>query len=138
MTSPCLSQEDRNNIIAGHKTSIKTFMQKNGTKLLQDCLAARFQPIFGSPVDIEQFPQYPSIVKNPMDLGTMRTKLTEDKYADLQDFLADAQLVLDNARRFNPPGSDVHVMANCLQARPHNYIAANFVVECLTANTGCL
>lgn len=113
--SPCLSQEDQAHISFQHKGKIREFMQKVCNKLLQDCLAARFQPVFGSPVDVGQFPQYPSIVKEPMDFGTMRTKVAEDQYADLQDFLADAQLVLDNARRFNPPGSDVHVMANCLQ-----------------------
>ena len=94
-------------------------MQKIGNKLLQDCLTARFHAVFGSPVDVSQFPQYPNVVKEPMDFGTMRVKVAEDQYADLQDFLADAQLVLDNARRFNPPGSDVHVMANCLQVRSH-------------------
>jgi hypothetical protein len=113
--SPCLSEEDCAHIITQHKAKIREFMQKTGSKLLQDCLAARFQVVFGSPVDVAQFPQYPSVVKHPMDFGTMRTKVIEDQYADLQDFLTDAQLVLDNARLFNPPGSDVHVMANCLQ-----------------------
>jgi hypothetical protein len=120
--SPCLSEADRAHIITQHKAKVREFMQKMGNKLLQDCLAARFQPVFGSPVDIAQFPQYPSVVKDPMDFGTMRTKVTEDQYADLQDFLSDAQLVLDNARRFNPPGSDVHVMANCLQVCIYCYI----------------
>lgn len=32
-----------------------------------------------------------------------------------QDFLFDVNLVFDNAKRYNPPGSDCHLMAQTLQ-----------------------
>jgi hypothetical protein len=115
VSSPALSQDDKAQIISQHKAKIREFLQKICNRLLQDCLTARYHQVFGSPVDVTRFPTYPNIVKEPMDFGTMRKKLAEDQYTDLQDFLTDAQLVLDNARLFNPPGSDVHVMANSLQ-----------------------
>lgn len=115
--SPCLSKDESQHLIAQHEARIRDFVQRTCNKLLQDTLLPRFQEVFGSPVDVNRFPQYPSIVKNPMDFGTMKTKLQEEKYRDLQEFVDDAMLVLDNARAFNPPGSDVHVMANCLEVR---------------------
>lgn len=115
--SPCLSEDDSQHLIAQHQAKIRDFVQRSCSRLLQDTLLPRFQEVFGSPVDVQRFPQYPGIVKNPMDFGTMRIKLLEERYTDLQGFVDDAMLVLDNARAFNPPGTDVHVMANCLEVR---------------------
>lgn len=115
--SPCLTADEAQQLIAQHQARIRDFVQRSCTKLLQDTLLPRFQEVFGSPVDVQRFPQYPIVVKNPMDFGTMKVKLLEERYNDLQDFVNDAILVLDNARAFNPPGTDVHVMANCLEVR---------------------
>lgn len=115
--SPCLTADEAQQLIAQHQARIRDFVQRSCTKLLQDTLLPRFQEVFGSPVDVQRFPHYPIVVKNPMDFGTMKVKLLEERYNDLQDFVNDAMLVLDNARAFNPPGTDVHVMANCLEVR---------------------
>jgi transcription initiation factor TFIID subunit 2 len=40
-----------------------------------------------------------------MDLGTMSTKLNEGKYATMEDFKEDMELVFSNCRQFNPPGT---------------------------------
>lgn len=117
--SPCLSQAETQYLIAQHQTKLADFITRYCNKVLQDTLLPRFHEVFGSPVDVERFPQYPSVIKNPMDFGTMKTKVQEKTYGDLQEFVDDAMLVLDNARAFNPPGTDVHVMANCLEVRNH-------------------
>lgn len=41
-----------------------------------------------------------------------------------QDFLFDVNLVFDNAKRYNPPGSDCHLMAQTLQVGlyPHQHL----------------
>lgn len=124
VASPCLSEQESQQLFVQHQARIREFVQRSCNKLLQDTLLPRFQEVFGSPVDVERFPQYPTVIKNPMDFGTMKVKLQEEKYSDLQAFVDDAMLVLNNARAFNPPGTDVHVMANCLEVwtRPvHNY-----------------
>lgn len=38
-----------------------------------------------------------------MDFGTMQDKLTQGKYATMEDFAKDVQLVFNNCRTFNPP-----------------------------------
>jgi hypothetical protein len=48
---------------------------------------------------------YPSIVKNPMDLGTIQTKLSNGQYLYVEDMIDDIQLVWDNCKLYNSPGS---------------------------------
>ena len=46
-----------------------------------------------------------------MDLGTINARLRGSKYSSPQEFHEDVQLVWSNAMTYNPPGTDVHVMA---------------------------
>ena len=65
--------------------------------------------IFAHPVNYEELriPDYPNIVKNPMDFHTIKTKLKEHKYARIQDFMDDMELVFYNCRLYNGTESDV-------------------------------
>ena len=57
---------------------------------------------FAEPVEAEG---YHDIIQDPMDFGKMKKKLFRRKYATLGSFVADAQLLCDNAMLFNPPDS---------------------------------
>jgi hypothetical protein len=46
-------------------------------------------------------PDYATIIKNPMDLSTMRSKVDRNFYPTIDEFLNDFQLVCDNARLYN-------------------------------------
>lgn len=65
---------------------------------------------FMTPVDpvALNIPTYHSIVKKPMDFGTMRSKLDRGEYENAKDFEADARLVFSNCYKFNPPGDLIH------------------------------
>lgn len=57
------------------------------------------------------------VVKNPMDLGTIREKLDLKNgagYKDIQEICDDVRLVFTNAMSYNQDGSDVYVMAKTL------------------------
>ena len=54
-----------------------------------------------------RIPDYPTIVKNPMDFQTIRQKLKEHKYARIQDFMDDMELVFYNCRMYNGTETDV-------------------------------
>ena len=60
---------------------------------------------FLRPVNHEalNLPTYPDIIKHPMDLGTLESKLRNNEYASVQSCVDDLQLIVDNARRFNGP-----------------------------------
>ena len=62
---------------------------------------------FRIPVDPERdnAPDYFQIVKNPMDLGTVKRKLTEGRYTTAEEFVDDVKLICDNAILFNGENS---------------------------------
>ena len=52
-------------------------------------------------------PDYHNIVKKPMDFGTIKTKLKENQYSKLQEFMEDMDLVYYNCRLYNGIESEV-------------------------------
>ncbi|KAF5392476.1 hypothetical protein D9757_002262 [Collybiopsis confluens] len=60
-------------------------------------------------------PDYFTIIKNPMDLGTMSTKLEQGLYKDRFEFQSDFRLMIANAKQYNMPGSFVHNEAISLE-----------------------
>jgi len=77
-------------------------------------------PPFNVPVNPEKLniPQYPLIIKHPMDLGTIKATLekprSRDRYKTLKDFASKVRLVFDNARTFNQSGSQIYNSADYL------------------------
>ena len=65
---------------------------------------------FTNPVDpvALNIPTYHSIIKKPMDFGTMRTKLDHGEYENAKEFEADARQVFQNCYRFNPPSDPIN------------------------------
>ncbi|TFY68605.1 hypothetical protein EVJ58_g911 [Rhodofomes roseus] len=61
--------------------------------------------IFLKPVDpiMDGCPTYYDEIKEPMDFGTMSTKLSEGTYTTMEDFARDVGHIFRNCRTFNPP-----------------------------------
>ena len=55
---------------------------------------------------------YPKIITHPMDLGTVKKNLLEHKYSNFKEFLDDINLIWNNCRTYNLPGSEIVKMAN--------------------------
>ena len=55
---------------------------------------------------------YPKIITNPMDLGTVKKNLYAYTYPTMKEFLDDINLIWRNCRTYNQPGSDIVKMAN--------------------------
>lgn len=58
--------------------------------------------MFTKPVDTEEVPDYNMIIKQPMDLETMMTKIDMHCYLCARDFLDDIDLICKNALEYNP------------------------------------
>ncbi|KAK5120187.1 hypothetical protein LTR85_006393 [Meristemomyces frigidus] len=73
---------------------------------------------FLRPVDpvAHNIPSYPEIIKHPMDLGTLDAKLKENKYATVQDFVNDFDLIIFNCRTFNGEQHPVTGFAMSMEA----------------------
>ncbi|OZJ04269.1 hypothetical protein BZG36_02474 [Bifiguratus adelaidae] len=64
------------------------------------------------PVDWQalNIPEYPDIIKHPMDVSTVNKKLAKGKYRNLDEFVADMRLIFNNCYTFNQPGDPVYDM----------------------------
>lgn len=73
---------------------------------------------FMQPVDpvALHIPDYFSIIKQPMDLGTIKTKLINGEITTEEEYISLVRLVFDNAILYNKPQDDVAIMANSLSA----------------------
>ncbi|RKO92683.1 Bromodomain-containing protein [Blyttiomyces helicus] len=71
---------------------------------------------FLAPVDRNILPIYYETIKNPMDLGTIRSRLDRGLYTSPDKFASDVRLVFRNCFTFNRPGEPVHVQGKDLEA----------------------
>lgn len=55
--------------------------------------------------------RYYDEIQNPMDFGTISSKLNDGKYGAMEEFKADVELVFSNCRQFNPPGTSPTIIA---------------------------
>lgn len=96
-------------------TSI-TMIMKQCETLLRRLMSHEYGWVFNKPVDVVKLnlPDYLTIIKHPMDLGTVKRKLSSGVYNSPHDFVADVRLAFSNAMTYNPPGNDVHTMARTL------------------------
>ena len=73
--------------------------------------------IFHEPVDPVKLniQDYFDIIKQPMDLSTVKHKLKNNEYLKLADFLYDVQLIFDNCLLYNKETKQVTLM--CLSVK---------------------
>ncbi|XP_066542422.1 bromodomain adjacent to zinc finger domain protein 2B isoform X2 [Hoplias malabaricus] len=76
---------------------------------------------FMTPVNPKSVPGYRKVIKKPMDFSTIREKLSNSLYQNLETFIIDVNLVFDNCEKFNEDYSDIgragHNMRRFFQRR---------------------
>lgn len=76
---------------------------------------------FLQPVNTKQFPTYKKVIKQPMDLATIKKKLDSNGYKLRDEFLDDVRLIFSNCEMFNeddsPVGKAGHAMKRHFEAR---------------------
>lgn len=70
-------------------------------RILDSMHAKDNQEIFTEPVDTDEVPDYMDVVKEPMDLSTMRRKLNLGEYFSLDEMEADFNLMIQNCLAYN-------------------------------------
>lgn len=87
------------------------------TELMKPKYTAVAYP-FMSPVDpvALNIPSYLTIIKKPMDFGTIEKNLKNGAYQSAKDFHKDAHLVFANCFKFNPEGDAVNKMGRDLES----------------------
>nr|XP_046919090.1 bromodomain-containing protein 3-like [Dermatophagoides farinae] len=72
---------------------------------------------FQEPVNAEklQLPDYHTIIRKPMDLGTIKKRLENCYYYSAQECINDFRLMFDNCYLYNKEGDDVVMMAHSIE-----------------------
>ncbi|CAN7066364.1 unnamed protein product [Brassica oleracea var. botrytis] len=101
---------------AGHGFGAGSKVFKNCSALLERLMKHKHGWVFNAPVDVKGLGlhDYFTIIEHPMDLGTVKSTLTNNMYKSPRDFAEDVRLAFHNAMTYNPPGQDVHIMAQVL------------------------
>lgn len=96
---------------------------KGVTEVLKKCQAKlallqkhKMAEPFLKPVDWQalRIPDYPTIVKEPMDLSTVEKKLKSGLYASSGQFAADVRKIWSNAFLYNPRTSPIFTMTQAM------------------------
>ncbi|XP_023136830.2 bromodomain adjacent to zinc finger domain protein 2B isoform X2 [Amphiprion ocellaris] len=84
---------------------------KNGLPLCRMLLAEleahRDAWPFLTPVNHKAVPGYRKVIKKPMDFSTIKEKLANNQYLNLETFIIDVNLVFDNCEKFNEDDSEI-------------------------------
>ncbi|KAG6572408.1 Transcription factor GTE4, partial [Cucurbita argyrosperma subsp. sororia] len=89
---------------------------KSCSSLLDKLIKHKYGWVFDAPVDVQGLGlhDYYIIIKHPMDLGTVKSRLNKNWYKSPKEFAEDVRLTFCNAMTYNPKGQDVYVMAEQL------------------------
>lgn len=84
--------------------------------LLERLMKHKHGWVFNKPVDAKALGlhDYFDIIKNPIDLGTVKSRLSKNWYNSPREFAEDVRLTFHNAMTYNPKGQDVYLMADQL------------------------
>ncbi|CAK8698479.1 unnamed protein product [Clavelina lepadiformis] len=63
----------------------------------------------------KDYPDYYKLVLEPIDMRIIDKKIRQDKYINIDDMLDDFNLMFNNARHYNEPGSQVYMDADALE-----------------------
>ncbi|XP_076006471.1 ATPase family AAA domain-containing protein 2 [Genypterus blacodes] len=82
----------------GTLRELRLFLRDVTNRLSQD---KRFK-VFTKPVDLEEVPDYAEVIKQPMDLSSVLSKIDRHQYGTVSEFLHDVDLIWQNALEYNP------------------------------------
>ncbi|XP_038129032.1 bromodomain testis-specific protein-like [Cyprinodon tularosa] len=103
-----------------HKRVKMTEQLRYCSNILKEMLSKRHYAYawpFYTPVDAVALGlhDYHDIIKQPMDLSTIKKKMDHQEYSDPKEFAADVRLMFSNCYKYNPPSYHVVLMARKLQ-----------------------
>ncbi|KAI3712970.1 hypothetical protein L1987_71540 [Smallanthus sonchifolius] len=94
----------------------RKMMMRECCQILGKLMKHKHGWVFNTPVNAEAMKlyDYHNIIKHPMDLGTIKSKLTKNEYESPLAFASDVRLTFHNAMLYNGLGSHVFIMAERL------------------------
>lgn len=77
----------------------------------------KYADYFMRPVDpvVLNIPDYFEIIKEPMDLGTVESKLKKGEYATALEFARDVRLIWNNSMKYNPRNTSFYHLTTIIR-----------------------
>ncbi|CAN6702864.1 unnamed protein product [Malus baccata var. baccata] len=97
-------------------STASVILMKQCEALLKRLMSHQSSWLFNEPVDVVKLniPDYFTVIKHPMDLGTIKSKVASGSYSTPLEFAADVRMTFTNAMTYNPPQNKVYNMADTL------------------------
>lgn len=92
-----------------------THLNGNLELVIQELLEMDESELFRIPVDGTVVKDYYRVIKHPMDLTTMKTKIQNTEYLSIRDFIKDLELVVNNSKAYNGDASRSLITANAVK-----------------------
>ena len=111
------SRDPKRQRVEAARAKRESELLKQCTTILKKLMTHKHGWVFNEAVDAEKLGlhDYHTIIKKPMDLGTIKKRLNSKYYTTPGDFAEDIKLTFANAMTYNPVGHDVYVMAQILK-----------------------
>ncbi|DBA04809.1 TPA: hypothetical protein N0F65_004446 [Lagenidium giganteum] len=71
--------------------------------------------LFRAPVDGNTIKDYYQVIKQPMDLSTIKAKIGDHKYDSMRDFVKDLELIVSNSKAYNGDPTRSLITANAVK-----------------------
>ncbi|OEL16781.1 hypothetical protein BAE44_0022199 [Dichanthelium oligosanthes] len=128
-------QQQQSQPLPAPPAKLRGAMRKRFGQILAKLRKDKRSVWFNAPVEVERLGlhDYHTVIKSPMDLGTVKESLAAGRYASHDAFAADVRLTFSNALRYNPVGHEVHTFAGALLAsfeKMYKEAVAWFEEEC--------
>jgi ATP-dependent helicase STH1/SNF2 len=72
----------------------------------------------------KDFPDYYTIIKDPISMKMIEKKIKKEEYSSLNDLKKDIQRLCTNAKTYNEDGSMIYVDAVAIEVSPSNILHA--------------
>lgn len=105
-------------IVSGNKSSMTRDQMKYCGAIMRNLKKHRDAGPFLHPVDYVKLnvPDYPKIIKHPMDLSTVDRRLNTGQYDSVDDFISDIRLVFNNCFKFNGPEAMISMLCQNVES----------------------
>ena len=99
-------------------SKLTNFQKQMCFEVINGILKYKISFLFDKPVDpqLDNCPDYFDIIKKPMDLQTVRKKLSSNEYSTIRDWKRDMSLIWENALVYNPSETIIYDCASHLKA----------------------
>ncbi len=91
--------------------------------IIDSCIKFDLTKIFHQAVKKKEYPDYYDIIKNPIDLGSMKNKTKRNEYKTISQFISDLELMVVNSSMYNGESHDVTLQSHKIRALAMNKLS---------------